>query len=667
MRKPARSLLLCCVLFIVNAIICWPLFRFEYLDNFQSNEGVFMAIGRFLQQHFPHTAWFPWLDAGLPIENAYFPLVPALTALTSTAAHCSAARALHVLTALAYCLGPVFLFLFARKLSGRAGPAFAAALLWSVVSLSAVIPKIFAEMGTFAGSRRLQTIVFYGEVPHNFALSLLPLALLVLAGRRGRPPLRSFALSVCAVAVVMLANAFGIVAVAICCALLFLTADRLRWRDLLTPVAILAASYLLICRFLPPSLIELIRTNSQVSGGDYRVTLKTRLAGILFLLVTGGLWLLTRRLKERTLRFAVLAAAVFGGMAALELHGGISFLPQPHRYHLEMEMALCLVAAFVAEPLVRRLPRNVSRVLAVASVFVLAWLIARNCSFRNRFTHPVDIASTVAFRQSRWIGEHLPGQRVFVTGENEFWLNLWADNPQLSAGIESTAPNPMQLVAVYIIDSGQNAGADDGPISVLWLKAFGCGAVTVPGPASRDFFKPVARPHKFDGLLARAWSEDDDSVYLVPRRSTSLAHVIPVSAAIQRRPVHGLDVEPLRPYVLALDDPALPPAPLTWRDPTHGRISTTVAAAQVISVQMNYDPGWRATIEGHPLRIRPDQLGMMIVEPDRQGRCDIDLHFAGGPERAACSIIGLITAGLLLGMLAWPRVAGRADHTAVPC
>src|SRR5579863_2058979 len=133
MRKPARSLLLCCVLFTVNAIICRPLFRFEYLDNFQSNEGVFMAIGRFLREHFPHTAWFPWLDAGLPIENAYFPLVPALTALASMAAHCSAARALHVLTALAYCLGPVFLFLFARRLSGRAWPSFAAGLLWSLI------------------------------------------------------------------------------------------------------------------------------------------------------------------------------------------------------------------------------------------------------------------------------------------------------------------------------------------------------------------------------------------------------------------------------------------------------------------------------------------------------------------------------------------------------
>jgi hypothetical protein len=484
----------------------------------------------------------------------------------------------------------------------------------------------------------------------------LPLALFAMAGRRDAPRFRTFAASVFAAAAVMLSNAFGVIAVTICCLLFFVTCDDLHRRDVITPLAIVGAAYLLICRFLPPSLIELIRANSQVSGGDYRVTLRTRIAGLSFAAAMLGVWFLTRRLKDRTLRFAVLSAVAFGGMAALELHAGISFLPQPHRYHLEFGMALCLAAAFGFEPCIRRFSPNALRVLALVAVVASAWLMVRNCAFARRLIHPVRIADTVAYRQSRWIGEHLAGQRVFVTGETEFWLNLWADNPQLSAGIESTAPNPMQLVAVYIIDSGQNAGADDGPISVLWLKAFGCGAVTVPGPASSDFFKPVAHPRKFDGLLPRVWSEGDDSVYLVPRRSTSLAHVIPISAVISRRPVHGLDVAPLRPYVAALDDPAFPDAQLTWRDPTHGRIVTTIGPSQVISLQMNYDPGWRASAEGHALHVRPDRLGMTIIEPDRPGRRAIDLHFAGGPERAACSALGLVTGVTLLAMLAWGRL-----------
>src|SRR5580658_6089296 len=101
------ALLLAAALFALNAAICWPLFHANYLDNFQSNEGVFMSLAGLLGQHFPHSAWFPWFDAGLPLENAYLPLVPALVALISFATGASLAHALHFLGALAYCLAPV--------------------------------------------------------------------------------------------------------------------------------------------------------------------------------------------------------------------------------------------------------------------------------------------------------------------------------------------------------------------------------------------------------------------------------------------------------------------------------------------------------------------------------------------------------------------------------
>ena len=213
----------------------------------------------------------------------------------------------------------------------------------------------------------------------------------------------------------------------------------------------------------------------------------------------------------------------------------------------------------------------------------------------------------------------------------------------------------MQLVAVYTIESGQNAGASDGPISILWLKAFGCGAVTVPGPASRDPFHPIANPRKFDGLLPEVWSEGDNSVYQVPLRSASLAHVIPVSAVVARRPIDGLDVGQLRRFVTALEDPSLPLASLAWRDPSRGRIVAGVAPSQTISVQINYDPGWRASRAGQALRIRPDGLGMTIVEPECSGECVVDLEFRGGAERSACLGIALFTAAGVLIMLVWPR------------
>jgi hypothetical protein len=449
----------------------------------------------------------------------------------------------------------------------------------------------------------------------------------------------------------MATNAFGIVTVAVSSAILVLARNQVRLRPLLSVCAILLSAYLLICRFLPPSLIRLIRVNSQVDGGDFRFTLKGGIFGLLFAIVIVALWFATRRLSDPMLRFAILFSAVFGGITALYFWKGLSFLPQPNRYQLEMDPGLCLLAAFAIAPLARRLSSRLRFAAATLAAIALSLMAASDYGYARKLIHPVDITGTVAYRQSKWIGSHLPGQRVFLSGQNEFWFNLFADNPQLSAGLQSSAPNWAQRVAVYTIDSGQNAGAQDGPISVLWLKAFGCGAVTVPGPASRDAYHPIANPRKFDGLLPLVWNEGDDSVYQVPLSSTSLAHVIPPSSVVTRRPENGLDVEPLRAYVTALEDPTLPRASLTWENPDHGRISATVAPSQVISVQVNYDAGWRAATAGRSLRIRPDQIGMMIIDPDGAGPRSIDLEFTEGAERAVCLGISLLTATILLGLL----------------
>ena len=318
-----------------------------------------------------------------------------------------------------------------------------------------------------------------------------------------------------------------------------------------------------------------------------------------------------------------------------------------------MDLSVCLLAAVLADRLVRRLPHRSVVAIVAASALGFAWIAAKNYQFARRLIQPVDITQTIAFREARWIGDRLPGERVFIAGENQYWFNLFAGNPQLSAGHDPSAPNWIQRVAVYTIYSGQNAGGRDGAISVFWLKAFGCGAVAVPGPNSADAYKAVVHPRKFDGLIPLVWREDDESVYRIPLRSASLAHVIPESAMVRRQPIHGLDVDPARAYVAALEDPALPAASLVWQTPERGRIATIVAPGQVVALQVTYDPGWEAREDGRPLRIRRDGLGLTIIEPDRAGRCDIEIVFGGGMERNICLAVSVATALALLFALLW--------------
>jgi hypothetical protein len=639
------------VLFGLNAFICWRLFRTEYLRNLDSIEGTFITFAKFVLEQSPHTAWFPWFNAGLPFENTYLPLPAYLTAIVAVLTRTSPAHAFHSLTALAYSTAPVFLFLFARDLSGKIAPSFWAALLWTLFSPSVIFPQSMADLGTHLGMRRLANIVIYGEVPHNLALCLLPVALWAASRYWTQPGPRRFALAVLMIAAVMLANAFGIVAVSLSVVILLAARSPLRRKDVVSTFALLVVAYLLICRYLPPSLIALIRVNSQLAGGDYRFTAKTNLIGAVFAIALCALWFLTRRIPDMTLRFAVLFTLCFGGITFLA-YRNINFIPQPQRYQLEMEAGVCLAISFALAPLLGRIPRSTALICAVVCAVGLGWIFWQDLRYARRITHPIDISKSAIFHQARWIQAHLPGERIMVSGVADSWFNLFTDNPQLSGGHDPFAPNWMQRVAVFTIYSGQNAGNRDAEFSILWLKAFGCGAITVPGPASEQPINTLSNPRKFDGVLPLLWREGDDSVYRVPLRSTSLAHVIPASAVVSRRPEHGLDIEPVRAYVAALDDPAIPPASLYWDNPERGRVSAIIGPSQVVSVQITYDAGWRASIAGRPAKIYSDQLGMMIIDPLCSGNCVIDLEFAGGWERRICFLVSLLTVIALLAMLA---------------
>ena len=630
--------LISAAVFALNAIICWPLFQIEYLDDFQSNEGSWITFAKFLRDNWPHVSWYPWSDAGMPFENTYLPGVSAIVALASWIGQTSPAHAFHFVAALAYSLAPASLFLFAAGVSGRIAPAAWAGVLWSLFAPSIIFPSLLHEMGTPWGIRRLRDIVYFGDTPHNVAICLLPVALLLTWRYLEKPTPRSFALAVFAAVPVMLTNAFGIVVVFVSTLILFASKKR-SWKLLASVCGIEFAAYLLICRALPPSLIRLLITNSQQVAGDYRFTLRTLALAILFLTILTMLWWTTRRLSNPILQFAILFSLFFGGIVFLG-YAGINLLPQPERYHLEVELGLCLCAAFLLE----RIPRP-KLVIALAAIPLL-WVAVKDGQFARNLIHPADIEHSVAFLEARWIQANLPGQRVLVASEGQFLFNLFSTNPQMSAGHEPSAPNWTQQVAVYTIYSGQNAGAEDGPISALWLKAFGCGAIVVPGRDSKDHYHAVANPDKFNGLLPLVWRESGESIYKIPQPSPSLAHVIPRAAIVHDRPLNGLDIAELRHYVDALESPAN----IVWENPDHAKITAKMDSSQILSIQITYDPGWQARIGNQKVKAAADGLGFLLIDPSCSD-CSIDLDFTGGSERKVALAVSILTLLALSGLL----------------
>jgi hypothetical protein len=652
------------LLLAVNLVIVATLFGVEYSAYTGSIEGTFIAIPRIMAKFPGQWSWWPFWNGGLPFENVYLPfshwMVAAFTLMTGL----PAARSFHIVTAAVYAVGALSAFWMALALSRKLVPSFIAALTYSCVSFAALlIPAIAADAGGQLNLRRLHILVFWGESPHTMAVALLPLAIVcfhrVLTTDFPKWRILAGVLS----ALVVLSNAFGIVMLAVALVSLLLAERPNRhisqrapdpwWKPPLTISAIGVVSYCWVSPWLSPSLMRAIRANAPTAGGDFRYTASSWIA--LVLLCSGGLllWFVMRRAKAAThVQFFALFGYLTTGIVLIWYVWKVAVVPQPGRYQLEMDLVLPLAVVFCGAAILDRLPRPVRSAVVVVSLIALAVQTVYAARYARDLIRAVPPATLSEYKIAQWLGRNRPGQRAFISGSGAFLFNAFTDNPQLHGGHDQHTVNSFIPMVDFAVCSGMNAGNRDAEYSVFWLKAFGVRSVAVSGPGSTDHYKAIAHPQKFDGVLPLLWREGGDAIYDIPSRSPSLAHVIPASAVVTRRPIHGLDIAPVEPYIAALDDPQYPPATFVWKDMSEAEIHASLAPHQVISTQITYERGWRAYVNGKPQPLRGDAIGQMVLEPHCVGPCEISLRYTGGPERAVTRAMSL-AAMLAAAVYAW--------------
>lgn len=66
---------------------------------------------------------------------------------------------------------------------------------------------------------------------------------------------------------------------------------------------------------------------------------------------------------------------------------------------------------------------------------------------------------------------------------------------------------------------------------------------------------------------------------------------------------------------------------------------------------INYDPGWPAEANGRSVRLRPDGLGFILIEPQCSGACEVELHWSSGWEPSLAILAMLITASIAIAWL----------------
>jgi hypothetical protein len=410
-------------------------------------------------------------------------------------------------------------------------------------------------------------------------------------------------------------------------------------------------------------MIQAIRTN-PTAGGDFRYTAAAWAA---LAIAIGGyllLWSVLRRAKASAhVQFFALFGYVITAIVAAWYALGVALIPQPSRYQLEMDLALLLAAVFGGAAILDRLPRRVRLAVTVAVMAGLAMQTVHSVSYARGLIRSMDPRSLSEYKIAKWMDQNRHGERAYIAGSSSFLYNVFTDNPQFQGGHIQFATNRFVPGAVFQIQSGTGAGSRGTEISVEWLKAFGARAIAVSGEKSTDPYRAFANPRKFDGVLPLLWREGGDAIYEVPSRAASLAHVVPTAAVVKRAPIHGLDIEPVEPYVAALEDPRYPLAAFQWKGMSEAEIRATLVRGQAIAVEITYDPGWEAYANGKRQPIRPDGIGLMAIEPDCHGPCEISLRYTGGTERVvarAMSVAAMLLA-VAFGWLAATRKTPKDD------
>lgn len=643
-RAANRFRILCyaALLAALNFYFCRELFRTAYLDNFQSNEGILVQLAHFITQHFG-AKWYPYWNIGLPAENTYEPLMPALIALLSAVTPVSPPLALHILCGLFLCLVPVAWFWLMWRWGLDSTCAFVAGLIYSLISPSNfpihALPEIFEW-------RRIRDVVFWGDIAHLIATGFLPVALLMIERAiRVRRPIYYLAAVVFS-ALTSLSDQFGITALSLCTLAVVASLDFKEMRPGLGRAMFIGVlTYLSACRVLTPGALAIVSKNAQLLGEDYRFS-KFSILGWAIVIAGAAVIRYAARRAGFPIRFASIMAWTFWSIYAMWLTWHIPILPVTERYCLEVDLGVCLLLAI----LLWQIPVRV-RWAVLAVLLALAVPQVRKIRHNARLLmKPIDATQTVEYRSSEWIARNLPGVRIMDGGAATYWFDYWTDNPQLSGGHDGLAPNIMQRIATFTIFVGENAGARDAEYSIFWMKAFGVGAIYVAGANSPDHIHPFIHPEKFEGRLRELWKEGDAHIYSSGVRTNSLAHIIPPGAVVASRPIHGLDTAPAEAYVRALDDVSLPEATVQWQSTDRGTIDATLTPGQLVSLQVTYDPGWIASSNGRQLTIRSDGLGMMVIEPQSAGPTKIDIEFTGGVERAWLFALSVIT---IMGLCFW--------------
>jgi hypothetical protein len=636
------------LVFLLTAVLIWPLFKAKYLDKWASIESTFISDARFLKEHWPHPQWQPLWYGGARFDYIYPPALRYGTAALAKFYPMTTARAYHLYIAFFYCIGIAGVYLLVRIACGSRGAAWLAAAASALLSPSLLFLPAWRADSWLHHPTRFGVLIRYGEGPHMTALALLPIALAAsfLALREQRSRATAMAAIFCAL--VVSNNFYGAVALAICFPIL-LWSVWITYRNngvWLRALTIPALAYGLTAFWLVPSYFLVTSYNLKlVSEPGNTWSIWVTLAVCAAYVFLTAKW--ARGKPELVYTVFVAGLALFFTLDVLgNQFFGFRVSGEPGRLTPELDLVLILL---VVEGLRWLWIRDTAGSRAFALALVLMSFATALPYARQAWLLVVpdpNYADRVEFKLTDWMAAHLPGARTMAAGSVRFWYDAWHDLPQLGGGSDQGVLNQLANVAYTHIAN------DDFETGLHWMLAFGVDAIIVNDKTSQEVYHDYVEPRRFAGALPVLLDDHAGNViYRVPRRFPDLARVVDTSRLLSLAAM-GFEgnLKTLHAYSEALEKGPDSRALTEWQNIDAMRIRADVAAGQSVVVQVAYDPQWRAEAGGASLQIRKDALGQMLIEAP-PGRYDIRLVFETPLENQVGRLMSLLSALIVVVLL----------------
>jgi hypothetical protein len=664
MKKLVYWLFLPLVIFGLNLFLIYPYLAQSTPGWIESIEVSFITISRWWAENFPHLSWNPYWYAGFPHRFSYVPLLPWLTAILGRLIG-DFGQAYHLLAGVAYSLVPVSLYFFIRYLVKNSWTALLGAFfLTAASSLGNIFAHVRSAQGFFNhrlwAPWRLIVMVYYGEGPHTLAQVFLPLAgLFYLRALKGGKR-RDVVLAAVSIALVALSNPIGLWAAGILLGSGFLV--FLFWKKdyqkVIGKTAVVAGLAYLLVAFVYS--LGFIKSDLMGEGGGllsqvFAYFPWAQVAAILFFALV--LALLRRFVRSPLLATAFLWFILVTLIVTIFYWFEVELAPQARRYIPEMDMAAATVLAILLTKLLVRLRQKQRLVLALAGAGLGLGLVFKTAPATHWLTETTNMprGGNLETRMNQFLTERVnEGERVFVSSNYTFWLGMGTDLWQLRGGHWQASTHPWEAHAGYQITSGP-----DVETSFSWLKAFAIKWLVVSKAGSWLHYADYLYPDKFDGFLSReGWvGRETEVVYQVPLEKGMAGSVSLASAGTLREPVNGADKEALAAYVAWLEESEFA---LDFRrvNNDHYEIEGEIEAGQGVRVAMSYDRGFRAYDEaGRRLKVRPDILGFLLIEPEKEGLVKISLRH----RPTADFYLGLLLTVLGVGWITFGRERAKKE------